>query len=168
MEIVAHALWATAAAKGANRFAAARVRVLWFALWAGFPDLLAFVPETAVALWFGGFKTVLAHGHAHDVLNIDLYPPGHSLVVFAPVLALVCLAFRRPVWSMAGWALHILMDIPTHSAHYPTPFLWPVSPYRIAGISWRSWWFMGLSYAALALVFLLLWRTSRPAGERGR
>jgi len=104
------------------------------------------------------------------VLDIDLYDPSHSLVVFLSVFALTWLIFGRPVWVLLGWALHVLMDIPTHSARYPTPFLWPISSFRIIGIAWYQRWFMLLNYTALAAVFLLLWiarRRVRDAGKPG-
>jgi hypothetical protein len=168
MEIFAHALWATAAGKAANRNGARRVRVAWFAAWAMFPDLFSFAPPVVTALWYrlsGAVHTHARHAHheavRHGLTDFDLYDLSHSLVVFVPVFAIAWLIWRRPVWELLGWALHILMDIPTHSAHYPTPFLWPVSTYRFVGISWRQWWFMSLNYAVLALVFLLLWMARR-------
>jgi hypothetical protein len=166
MEIVAHALWATAVAKAAQRKAAPRLHAGWFALWAMFPDVLAFGPEIAAEVWrrvFGGDT----HRHVHHLLGFDLYEPGHSLVVAAGVFAVASLLLRRPAWAVLGWALHIAMDIPTHTARYPTPFLWPVSSYRIIGISWRQWWFMAVSYGALAGVFLALWLTRRAGPRAG-
>jgi hypothetical protein len=47
MEIVAHALWATAAGKVANR-RMAKVGIVSFAAWALIPDLFAFAPEVIV------------------------------------------------------------------------------------------------------------------------
>ena len=151
MDIAAHALWATVAAKTANRTHPDLVRVAWCAAWAAFPDLFAFTPEVLTRLWYG---------HRH---HFGLYELSHSLVVFVPVFALASLLFRRPLWEMFGWALHVLMDIPTHSAHFPTPFLWPLSPYEFHGVSWRQWWFTALNYSALAIAFLLLWIDRRRA-----
>jgi hypothetical protein len=39
-----------------------------------------------------------------------------------------------------------------------TRFLWPVSDYRIDGIPWWTPWFWCCTYAALAIVYFLLWR----------
>jgi hypothetical protein len=50
MEIVAHALWATAAGKVANR-RMAKVGIVSFAAWALILDLFAFAPEVIVGLW---------------------------------------------------------------------------------------------------------------------
>jgi membrane-bound metal-dependent hydrolase YbcI (DUF457 family) len=171
MEIVSHALWATAAAQAANGKVAARVRVAWFAAWAAFPDLLAFTPAVIAGLWYRLWGTARIHAHHSGMrlgwLDFNLYEVTHSLVVFALVFAVVWLIFRRPVWELLGWALHILMDIPTHSSRFPTPFLWPLSSYRIIGISWRQGWFMALDVSALAVVFLLLWRSQRRVRQEG-
>jgi hypothetical protein len=168
VDIVAHALWAAVAANAVNRRDPGRVRVAWFAAWAAFPDLFAFTPEVATRLWYRVSGAAQAHGQHH---HFGLYELSHSLVVFVPVFALAWLLFRRPVWELLGWALHVLMDIPTHSAHFPTPFLWPLSSYQFFGISWRQWWFTALNYSALALAFLFLWidrRRARRAGERAQ
>jgi membrane-bound metal-dependent hydrolase YbcI (DUF457 family) len=171
MEIVSHALWATAAAQAANGKVATRVRVAWFAGWAAFPDLLAFTPAVIAGLWYrlSGAARIRAHhsGVRRSWLDFDLYEVTHSLVVFALVFAVVWLIFRRPVWELLGWALHVLMDIPTHSSRFPTPFLWPLSSYRIIGISWRQGWFMALDVSALMVVFLLLWRSRRRVRQEG-
>ena len=131
MEIVSHSLWATAAAQAANRKLATPVRVAWFAAWAMFPDLLAFAPAVIAGLWYriSGAARIHVHHSAmrHGLLDFDLYEVTHSLVVFAPVFAVVWLILRRPVWELLGWARHVVMDIPTHSAHFPAPFLWPLS-----------------------------------------
>lgn len=66
-----------------------------------------------------------------------LYDGTHSLVIFAAVFAIVWLILRRPLLEMLGWPLHILVDIPTHSAEFfPTPFLWPLSDYSFDGWNW--------------------------------
>jgi len=139
MEIVAHTLWAAAAAKATNR-RTARIGLVWFAIWAMFPDLFAFSPEVIAGLWNRITGSVSAHvldfhhvGARWGWLDVDLYDIGHSFVTFVAVFLIVWAIIRRPLWEMLGWALHILLDIPSHSAHYPTPFLWPLSSYYISG-----------------------------------
>jgi hypothetical protein len=79
----------------------------------------------------------------------------------------VWLLVRRPVLEMLGWALHILIDIPSHSLRFfATPFLWPLSGYSVDGIPWGNRWYMLINYSALVIVYLLLWRTSRRAGAQ--
>jgi len=162
MEIVAHGLWAVAAATVANRKTPARIRARWFAAWAMFPDVFAFAPEVAVALSYRLFASG-PQAHGHHLLGIELYDPSHSLVVFAAVFVAAWVLLGHPIWTMLGWALHVAMDIPTHSSHYPTPFLWPLSDYSIAGVSWRDPGVLALTYAALAVVFLVLWLDRRRA-----
>lgn len=70
---------------------------------------------------------------------------------------------RKWPWLMGGWVLHIIIDIPTHTkAFFATPFLWPLSNFKIDGISWGTLWFMLINYSALVLVYLLIvWKRNR-------
>ena len=164
MEIVAHGLWAAAAAITAKRSAKIRVHVGWTVWWTAFPDVLAFGPPLAAGLWLrltGTHGTGPPDGHAlpHVHIGLPLYPAGHSLIVFLAVFGLVTILTRRIVYEMLGWLMHILIDIPTHSfSYYATRFLWPVSEYRIDGIAWGTPWFWAATYAALVLVYFVLWR----------
>ena len=66
-----------------------------------------------------------------------MYQAGHSLIVFLLVFGLTTILARRIVYSMLGWLLHIVIDVPTHSfSYYATRFLWPISDFRIDGIAW--------------------------------
>lgn len=164
MEIVAHGLWAAAAAIAAKRSTHARVRVGWTVWWSAFPDVLAFGPPVAVGLWLrltGGGDAPSAHGGhlPHVNLGLPLYPLGHSLLVFLLVFGVTAILARRIVFEMLGWLLHILIDIPTHSfSYYATRFLWPLSGYRIDGIAWWTPWFWAATYGALAVAYFVLWR----------
>jgi len=98
----------------------------------------------------------------HLGLAWQLYQISHSLFVFGAVFGLAWLVLRRPAFELLGWALHILIDIPSHSLQFfATPFLWPVSSYRFDGISWGVRWFMITNYSCLAAAYLLLWWTRR-------
>lgn len=164
MEIVAHGLWAAAAAIAAKRSAGIRLRVGWTVWWACFPDVLAFGPGIALGLWLrpaGGPDAGAAHGHLLPRVHIGLplYPTGHSLIVFLFVFGVVSILARRPVLELLGWLLHVLIDIPTHSLrYYATRFLWPVSGFRIDGITWWTPWFWAATYVALLVVYVLMWR----------
>lgn len=164
MEIIAHGLWAAAAAIAAKRLTTVTVRCGWTAWWAAFPDVLAFGPPLAAGLWLrlaGGHDAGPADGHVlpHVDVGLPLYPAGHSLIVFLLVFGIATILARRIVFEMLGWLLHILIDIPTHSfRYYATRFLWPVSEYRIDGIAWWTPWFWVATYGALAVVYFLLWR----------
>jgi len=167
MDIFAHGLWAAAAARGSNRKVRRKISVWWTAWWGVFPDLFAFAPAIAFMLWrrLAGVRPPAAVGDRSDPvfhLAWSLYQASHSLIVFGAVFGLIWLIARRPWLPMLGWALHIVIDIPTHTARFfPTPFLWPVSPYRFSGISWGNPWFMLVNWSAIAIVYLLLRRTGR-------
>ena len=177
MEIVAHGLWAAAGAVAASKAAKRRISIGWTVWWGVFPDVLAFGPPVAVGLWLRiarGASATQAQGHMLPRLHIGLplYPAGHSLIVFLVAFGLTSMLARRLVLPMLGWLLHILIDIPTHSfRYYATPFLWPISDFRINGIPWWTRWFWMATYAALAVVYFALWRKGwlkRPAPGRAR
>ena len=163
MEIVAHGLWAAAAAIAAKRSTHASVRVGWTIWWSVFHDVLAFGPSIAAGLWLrlaGASNSGSADGHVlpHVHVGLPLYPAAHSLIVFLLVFGIATVLARRVVFELFGWLLHILIDIPTHSlSYYATRFLWPVSGYRVDGIAWWTRWFWFSTYVALAVVYFLLW-----------
>lgn len=165
MEVIAHSLWASAAAISAQRWTRVRVPVAWTVWWGTFPDVLAFGPSIALGLWLRLMRTPgleSADGHIlpHVHIGLPLYPAAHSLIVFLVVFAATTVVARRFVFAMFGWLLHIVIDVPTHSMrYYATRFLWPVSDYRIDGIAWWTPWFWAATYGALAVVFVLLWRS---------
>ena len=164
MEIIAHGLWAAAAAITATRSTSVRLRAGWTAWWGVFPDVVAFGPLIAAGLWLrlaGGPNAASVDGHSLPpaLIGLPLYAASHSLIVFASVFAVTAILARRIVFEMLGWLLHILIDIPTHSfSYYATRFLWPISDFRIDGIPWWTPWFWTATYAALAVVYFLLWR----------
>lgn len=165
LDSLAHGLWAAAAATVAKRTAGLQVRILPFALWATFPDMLAFGPGIAVGLWLriaggAGYAESAHGGHFHHFhVGLPLYAMGHSLLVFAGVYGLCSLVARRGVVSPLGWLLHILIDIPTHSySYYATRFLWPLSNFGFDGVAWWTPWLLWCTYGSLALVYLLMWR----------
>jgi hypothetical protein len=140
MEIVAHGFRAAAAAIAGKRSVTPGIRVGWTVWWAAFPDVLAFGPLVAAAVWLrlagrfdpsGGFDRSPVH------IGLPLYQAGHSLVVFLVVFGVATVTARRIVFEMLGWLLHILIDIPTHRfSYYATRFLWPLSDYRVPRVRW--------------------------------
>lgn len=139
MDILSHGLYGGVAFGRKNRAS------FWWSFFFGvMPDLFSFGLFT-VGTWIGLFEHPdWSSGQHPDPNQIPqfvhaLYDVTHSLVIFALVFALVWLILRRPLWIMAGWGLHILVDIPTHSSEFfPTPFLWPVSDFHIDGHPWSS------------------------------
>jgi hypothetical protein len=173
MEILAHSLWATAAAITAKRLTTTTtVRIGWTVWWAVFPDVLAFGPSVAAGIWLrltGGLDASSAHGGhlPHVNLGLPIYPAVHSLVVFLLVFGITTILARRVVVDLFGWLLHILIDIPTHSfSFYATRFLWPLSGYRVDGIAWWTPLFWVATYAALAVLYIFMWRKGWLSLER--
>lgn len=167
MEILAHTLWTTAGVKRINALAekkgkSFKINMFWTAFWGIFPDLFAFLIPFLLSFYrviigqqqFGSFD---AQHKIADGFNIShiLYQYSHSLVIWVLVFLIIWMILRRPAWVILGWALHILIDIPSHSiAFYPTPFLFPISAYRFPyGVAWSTGWFMVINYSALLVIW---------------
>lgn len=180
MDFFSHGIWAALAAGAANQkfdnFKNSKpLKIKLAAFWGVFPDLLAFTLPF-IWLFIGLISGSLdlsklprpeevepARGDALWIFRLTafLYNFGHSFFIFAVIFGLAFLIFRRPVWEMGGWFLHILIDIPTHSyKFYPTPFLWPFSDWKLDGFSWANPQFMILNISSIIIVFLIL-RKSR-------
>ena len=167
MDIFAHTLWTNASARGVNAIAKKKgkkfhMHVGWTAFWGVVPDFFAFTAPFIVALYniiFGGLSFSNTRGPTQVVEGFDLasylYQFSHSLVIFILVFILVWFISKRPRWEMLGWALHIVIDIFSHSiTFYPTPFLFPISEYRFPyGVSWAHPVFMIVNYSLLVLVW---------------
>jgi hypothetical protein len=66
-----------------------------------------------------------------------LYNVSHSFLTAFLVFGIVWFVYKKPMFELLAWPLHILVDIPTHSSEFfPTPFLWPLSDFTVNGISW--------------------------------
>lgn len=175
MDILSHTLWAGVIARFIN-FKKKKPMSVWLtAFWGVLPDFFAFTP---MFVWlgfqflFGDFDFSKLSGPEHmepsqpDTLFIFrltnfLYSVSHSLSVFILVFAIMWLIFRRPRYSVFGWLIHILIDIPTHNyKFYPTPFLWPFSDWKFDGFSWADPWFLFFNYLAILLAWLLIkWKS---------
>lgn len=177
MDIFAHTLWANVAARGVNAIVDRKadptsqklrgagsfhINPAWAAFFGVVPDLFAFTAPFILAIYqvvflgssFGGLSD-----HHREIAGFDLasylYQFSHSLVIFALVFILVWVLSKRPRYELLGWALHILIDIPSHTlAFYATPFLFPISDYRFPyGIQWSNQWFMLVNYTLLLVVW---------------
>ncbi len=164
MDIFAHALWTSAGARGVNEsfLKKHRVSVAWTAFWGIFPDLFAFsfgFIQLFFYLILGKITLAAIETDHHIVPGFSsahtLYQYSHSLVIWAAVFLIVWIIRKRPQYTLLGWALHILIDIPSHAAtFYPTPFLFPLSDYKfLNGISWSNKWYMLINYSSLLIVF---------------
>jgi len=121
-----------------------------------------------------------------------LYHMSHSLIIFLALFFLVWMFHRYrlrrkkkseeatlkdtrrqtyrcpPYWEMTGWFIHIITDIPTHSAtFYPTLFLWPLSDWCFDGVSWGNLPFIITNYTSLLVVYVLLKVVRRMMIKRG-
>ena len=153
MDIFSHALWGGAALgrkkHGDFLFAAA------FSL---LPDF--FGEGVMFLLVMLGLPNMpgLEHGHP-DIGEFPAYAQNfynatHSLVIFSLAFALVWLLKKKAFLPMAAWGLHILIDIPTHSfTLFPTPFLWPLTNFKVDGIKWDSLMILIPNYALLAALY---------------
>ena len=161
MDVFAHALWATAAGIVARRRYRQQIRLGWLAAWGVLPDLVTFSVPAAVRIWrllTGASKSLLPDGRGpHFDWVWGLYNGTHSALVFAVCFGAVWLVAGRPVLEMLGWALHIFIDVFTHSGLFAVQFLWPVSSFHLDGIRWEATPFLALNYAVLASIFLSLW-----------
>jgi hypothetical protein len=168
MDILAHTLWANAGARGANKLREKKgkpklMSPAWTGFWGVFPDLFAFTIPFILVIFrvITGELSLSSFGEHHvPVAGFDLaaylYQWSHSLVIWAAVFIIVWIISKRPRWELLGWALHILIDIPSHVIDfYPTPFLFPISEYRFPyGIQWSNMWYMIINYAALVGVWI--------------
>jgi membrane-bound metal-dependent hydrolase YbcI (DUF457 family) len=93
----------------------------------------------------------------------EAYNYTHSLVVFGIVMVIVMVARKGKVyWPIFGWALHILIDIPSHKGFYETPFLFPLSNYKFDhGVSWGHPTYMLINYSALIIAYILIYLVFR-------
>jgi hypothetical protein len=138
MDIVSHGLWGGLALGRRSRrlfFTSFFLSVL--------PDILAEgVMFSLVLLNVPGMPS-LDHGHPKisefPQYAQNFYNCTHSLVIFLAVFLVVWIVRKKPFTLLFTWALHILIDIPTHSLElFPTPFLWPISDVKFNGINWRE------------------------------
>lgn len=136
MDIISHGLW------GSLGFGRRSRKSFGLAFFFGIsPDLFSFGIFTA-SIWLGLVSgpdwsngppdPLLIPQYVHSFYNVT-----HSLIIFSVVFGLVWLIRKKPLYELAAWGLHILVDIPTHSdKFFPTPFLWPFSDLYMNGISW--------------------------------
>lgn len=167
MDVLAHTLWTNAGARAGNKLAEKKgkkfhLHVGWTAFWGVIPDFFAFIIPFIVTLYgvvFGdqSFASMRPSGApiGFDLASY-LYQFSHSLVVWAFAFCAVWFFSKRPRFELLGWALHILIDIPSHDiGFYATPFLFPISEYRFPyGVSWANKYYMIINYSALAFVWI--------------
>ncbi len=162
-------LWTNYGARGLNekikKGSKKKINLGWATFWGVFPDLFAFtIPFLMIIpqIVNGVFP---ARGHSDLGLASTLYQYSHSIVIWAIVFTIVWIIFKRPRLELLGWALHILIDIPSHAAtFYSTPFLFPISDYKFThGVSWANPTYMIINYSLLIVVFLYIFYKYRKS-----
>lgn len=167
MDILAHMLWtnygARTANKKLNKDKKKPINLAWATFWGVFPDLFAF-GITFVTLIPSMISGGLRGGRPSSMgLPANLYQYSHSLVIWAVVFTVVWIICKRPRLELLGWALHILIDIPSHAGtFYPTPFLFPISNYKfLDGVSWANPTYMIINYSLLLIASLYFFRKKK-------
>ena len=161
MDIVSHALWSYLIYHKADT----PEQLLAVALGVA-PDLIPFAPMTIrhfVKRQMGAWKKIDKDNYEEVNRTIPrwvhrLYDVTHSIHIWI-VWFCVLWAIRGSVpWPAFAWLIHIVVDIPTHTKRFfPTPFLWPISSFKVDGFSWAERWFMRLNYGSLILGYILVY-----------
>jgi len=167
MEILAHTLWTTAAARTANEKAKKenkkiKFNLFWTSFWGIFPDLFAFTIPFIVFFFNILSNPQVFEGVARSRRIVDasglasvLYQYSHSIVIWVLVFSLIWVFVKKPPLPLLGWVFHIILDIPSHAiGYYATPFLYPLSNYRFPyGVAWSNKWFMIGNYTILLIIW---------------
>ena len=155
MDIISHGLW------GGVAFGRKSKKIFWIAFFFGIaPDLFSFGIFFIQNIFVNGLS--FSHEAYHTIIPsylYALYNITHSLVIFTLVFLIVSYFFKRPVYEMCGWGLHIVLDIFTHSyAFFPTPFLFPISNFKVNSIGWNHPIIFVPNIILLLIVYAYLWR----------
>lgn len=179
MDVISHGLWAGAAgiAMRQRRGVSRRLLAATVALGVA-PDLLQMLPALAygatlpdpfaflyshVTATPGAEPAMPAAAHAW---SHHLHCVMHSVVVAGLVTALVAWRWRAALPALAGWWLHIALDVPTHSRdYYAVPLFYPFTYWGVNGVDWTTPWVIAVNYLALAAAFAYLWRRRRRTLE---
>jgi hypothetical protein len=159
MDIISHGLWA--------RIIFRRKKIPWWTVaFAILPDLVAFGPYLALQVLRGGIVSVFAVPEIYPKWVIIVYNLSHSLVIAGLIFYALLFLHQELAILFLAWPLHIIIDIPTHSADcFPTKFLYPLSHLYFAGIHWRTWFILIGNWGALALTLLIINRYRSDRGE---
>jgi hypothetical protein len=172
MDTISHALWSWILFKSLNLKLKKKKFSFWqAAFWGMFPDIFAFVIPSFIffiliisqkGLNMLNFPTIIQSPPYSNIIEM-LYNISHSLVIFSLVFLLIWLIFKKPIWILFGWLLHILIDIPTHlKSHFATPIFWPISNFKINGlIYWREPVFMIIDIVFLIVAYLIIFRIEK-------
>lgn len=135
MDVVSHGLW------GGLAFGRTKRRDYWLAFAFGIlPDVLSFGIFTVAQIF--GWATRIEWSTGPVDANVPiyvhtLYNYTHSFIIFALIFSLVWIFIHKPFIPLLSWGFHIILDIFTHSTtFFATPFLWPLSSFKVNGTPW--------------------------------
>ena len=160
MDIVSHGLWGAIALGRKSRSS------FWLAFVIGLaPDLLSFGILSTAAMVGLEDKPDFSQGTPPESsippYVHHLYDVTHSGIVFLAVFLVVWFILKQPLWELAAWGLHVLVDVPTHShAFFPTPILWPLIDWKFNGWQWMTPTILIPNFVLLS--FLYVWYLSQP------
>lgn len=164
MDVLAHSLWTNLMYRSLPPTKNNKKVVWWGIAFGVIPDLVSFTPifiAFAQALItgsasFGGGRPDFPQGvFAHYAATSYNYT--HSFVIFLIAAVLLWIVLRKFPWVILGWGLHIFIDIFSHTKEfYATPFLFPLSDFKVSVFSWGHPIFMSVNYTALILVYIFL------------
>lgn len=168
MDVFSHGLWGYALAYPSARKQQQPKKALWGLVLGMLPDVIPFLP---VQIYFLFHRVSFDAGlffpvPQHWVFSwaIESYNYTHSLVLWAVVFALVLIVRKGKVWiPLYAWGLHVLMDIPTHPDFFQTPFLFPLSDFKLIGfgLSWAHPLIFFVNWAVLAVIYVFIFRDFR-------
>ncbi len=149
MDILTHGLW------GGLIFGKDKKFFKYALLFGILPDLIPFAPYTIFQLISGALVIGKPELRSFPDWVFVLYNTTHSLIVVTTIWIIIR-KFLGKEYSIAflAWPLHILMDIPTHTADFfPTKILYPLSHLHYDGVSWSHPIIMIVNYSLLFLAY---------------
>jgi membrane-bound metal-dependent hydrolase YbcI (DUF457 family) len=140
-----------------------RIITYWGIAFGVLPDLVSFTPVFIYAFYTSLFRhqPFLAGPPGTDNIFFGYasqsYNYTHSLVIWAAVVMIVFALTKKFPWILLGWFLHIFIDIFTHTEQFfATPFLFPLSGFKVSVISWAHPVFMAINYSSLLVLYFLV------------
>jgi len=147
MDVISHGIWGCLAL-------GKKTNPLLAAAWGMLPDAIAFIPYLAIQVAGGGLAAITEAPQVYPPWVITVYNCTHSLVIAGIVFYILCRIRLDLGLSFLAWPLHILFDIPTHTAvSFPTKFLFPLSHLHFNGVSWQNGYIFLANWLAIIIVF---------------
>ena len=152
MDIFAHSLWTGLIFRKTKK-------IWWPIFFSVAPDIFSNGIYLAISVVRGVSIIDSSREHLNPVrpeIIPILYSITHRLVIFAIVFLIVWLILKKPWWALGAWGIHILIDIPGHSAKFfATPFLYPLSSLAVdSSMNWGNSYILFINYSILAILYL--------------